>query len=156
MSLAQGLYDAADYGEAAEQLAEILRVDDSDEDAHYGLARCHLASGKRSEAEAELREVLRLKPGYADYLVWRELCELLEEQDRGDEAVDLLQELKRISPRLEHCLGSRATTLRAGPLRRSEPASSWKRPFSTTTTRPRISSERPAPTRRPPASSSAR
>jgi tetratricopeptide (TPR) repeat protein len=104
MSLAAGLYDAGDYAEAAEQLAEIVRADDTDEDAHYGLARCHLASDKHSEAEAELREVLRLKPSYADHLVWRELCELLEGQDRNDEAVDLLRELKRISPRLEHCL----------------------------------------------------
>ncbi len=104
MSLARGLYDAGEYAEAACELAEVVRSDDSDAEAHYGLARTHLAMEKWAEAEAEFRVVLRLQPGYANYLAWQEFSELLVQLNRGDEAAELLRELKRVSPRLEHCL----------------------------------------------------
>jgi tetratricopeptide (TPR) repeat protein len=104
MWLAQSLYDSGEYAEAAQHLEEVVRRDEDDVDAHYGLARTCLRLDRFDDAEAAFRDVIRLQASYGEYVAWRDLAELLQDRGRSDEAADLLRKLTRVSPRLEHCL----------------------------------------------------
>jgi len=102
MKLARALYDEGNHRETLVELEQILKLDDRDPETHYGMARCHLALSEFEPAERHFREVISLHRSYQDYAAWEDLANVLQQNGRGDEAVEVLRDLHRTCPRLDH------------------------------------------------------
>ncbi len=73
-----------DYGFAAELLTQLIAQRPRSAEAHFNLALCRDAQGRKAEAEARYREALRLQPDFTD--AWTNLGNLLRSAGRLDEA----------------------------------------------------------------------
>jgi hypothetical protein len=99
---AHALLDAGKAAEAAQLYAEVLRADDSERDAMYGLARAQNALGAYDKAVAQLQRLVELDPTYRDYAAWLDLAYAHWQAVRPDDAIAVLHALVATSPRLKH------------------------------------------------------
>lgn len=104
VALAQALHDKELYREAADLFAEALQTDESAKDALFGLGLCHISLNEPAPAIENLRKVIALDPAFSEYAAWFHLAFALSQSGRREEILDLLDELVRRSPRLNHRL----------------------------------------------------
>ena len=102
LALAQGLFDAALYAEAAGAFEAVRAQDGDNKDALYGLALCRLEAKNYPIAIDLLTEIIDLKPSYREYAAWPRLAYALQHAERHDDVLTLLDELVRTAPRLGH------------------------------------------------------
>ncbi len=102
VELAQALHDAGAYGEAAEIFAEALEMPVESREALYGLALARSALGEYPEAIEHFTELIRLDPSFRDYAAYSDLAHALVQNERLDEALELLDGLVIKSPRFAH------------------------------------------------------
>lgn len=102
LALAQGLFDQQSYGDARRYFTEALRLHDGDREATYGLARTDAALNDYEAALEGYRRLIDLDPAFRDYAVYSDLAHVLVDQDRSEEAFELLDQLVTKSPRLGH------------------------------------------------------
>ncbi len=107
-------------GRAVEQYREILRLDPTDTESALWLARLYRLQNANDKAEAALRSILKTEPAHESAL--EQLTQLLLDQGRSDEAVNLLEGLtqRAPSPSLLNLLGDAYT--QAKDLARAEGA----------------------------------
>jgi hypothetical protein len=103
-SLAEALYDEKQYREAQDHYVAARRLDNADPDALRGIACCQIALGDYAAAIENLKMLIDSDPSFGDYVAWKDAAYALSQADRGDEALTLLDQLVRTSPRLEHRL----------------------------------------------------
>jgi len=97
-------YDAGRLDEAGCYLHNILQVNPSHADAHYGLALLAAAFGRFQEAELEIRAALAVTPGYADaYKLLADIHRFTDMQDAD------LQAMLELFQQPELALTDRAT-----------------------------------------------
>jgi tetratricopeptide (TPR) repeat protein len=94
---------------AAEQYAEILRLDPADTESALWLARLDRLQDKPAEAEHTLRDILSREP--ANEGAVEQLTQLLLDQQRGPEAIALLEAIlaRGATPRFYDLLGDAET-----------------------------------------------
>ncbi|MGH9591483.1 MAG: tetratricopeptide repeat protein, partial [Bryobacteraceae bacterium] len=82
---------------AVEQLEQIRRLDPSDKDSAVWLARLYRLRGDADKAEGVLRDILAKDP--TNPAAVEQLAQLLLDQNRGPEAVGLLESVTKTSPK---------------------------------------------------------
>ena len=102
VELAQALYDARTYGEAAEVFAEALEMQADSREALYGLALAHCAQGEYQEAIPRFEALIEIEPSFRDYAAYSDLAHALAQSGRMKEVHELLDALVIKSPRLVH------------------------------------------------------
>ncbi|HEX2676601.1 MAG TPA: tetratricopeptide repeat protein [Polyangiales bacterium] len=100
--LAQGLFDAQLYSEAAPVFAGLLAEDDEHKGALYGLALCRIELKEYEPAIEALRLLVEIKPSFHDYDGWARLAYALRQSDQFDAALEVLATLVRKAPRVPH------------------------------------------------------
>jgi len=100
--LAQGLFDAQQYGEARVLFEEVVKNRPDERDALYGLGRTFLELGDLEAAVAPLRRLIEGHKGYRDFAAWPYLAHALNELGRTDECLAVLEELAHVAPRPPH------------------------------------------------------
>jgi len=104
VALARRLFDDAAYEEARELYERALTKEPSFPRALYGRGLCQLRMGEHADAAETFRRLIDMDRGYADYRVWRDLACALQCDGRSAKALEILEELVRAHPRLEHVL----------------------------------------------------
>lgn len=104
LALAQGLFDARIYPEAAVGFEQVLQSDNENKDALYGLALCRLEHEDYAGAVAPLEALIDVKPSYREYAAYPRLAYVLQRTNQLDGALALLAELVRKAPRVTHRL----------------------------------------------------
>ena len=102
LALAQALYDAQAFGQAAEQFEAAIGMHDDSRDTLYGLALCRIGLGDYQQAIEGFEQVIELDPAFRDYAVYSDLADALCESGRLKEVHELLDGLVTKSPRLRH------------------------------------------------------
>ncbi len=102
IELAQALYDAQAYREAAEVFAEAIEMDANSREALYGLALTHSALGEYQEAIKIFTDLIELEPSFHDYAVYSDLAYAFVQSGRLKDTHQLLEGLVTKSPRLGH------------------------------------------------------
>ncbi|MCP3962281.1 MAG: hypothetical protein GY719_30940 [bacterium] len=102
LALAQALYDAGVYGEAAERFAAAIEMHDDSREAVYGLALTRSALADYERAIDGFRRVIALDPSFRDYDAYSDLADALCQSGRMAEVHELLEGLVTRSPRLRH------------------------------------------------------
>ena len=91
---AQSLHDKGEYRAAEELFAEVLRQDDEDRDALYGLGLCKVGVEEFHAATRELRKLIELEPAHADYEPWFELALAYWKGGLKEDAIQVLMGTK--------------------------------------------------------------
>lgn len=102
LRLAQGLHDTGEFDDSARMFEELLREDDQNLEALYGLARCQVGLSELEAAVASFERVIEVDRSFSDYEPWLDLARTLWRLDRKREAIDRLDLLVDTSPRLAH------------------------------------------------------
>jgi hypothetical protein len=102
--LGQGLFDAGRHAEAKARFEEVLALRNDDKDALYGLGLCRLEQEDAAGAIAPLSRLLELHRGYRDHAASADLAEALWKSGERDGCHELLVDLVKKAPRLEHHL----------------------------------------------------
>ncbi len=100
--LGQALYDAKHYDEATALFEEVLDRDEHDKEALYGAALCQINREELSEAVEQLTLLIELDPTFGDYEPWFDLAFAHWQLEQKAEAVTVLDELAKTSPRIKH------------------------------------------------------
>ncbi len=102
LRLAQALHDAGEYQEAAGMFESLYVEDNQNLEGLYGLARCQAALGDHETAAVTFERVIEADSSFAEYEPWLDLAKSLWQLDRMPEAIERLEQLVEISPRLAH------------------------------------------------------
>jgi len=102
LALAQGLFDAQLYAEAASTFEAVLKQDDESKDALYGFALCQLELEDYPRAIAALEHLNEIKPSFRDYDGWMKLALAFAKSDRPQAALGVIAELVRKAPWFAH------------------------------------------------------
>ncbi len=100
--LGKSLYDAKKFEEAAKLFDEVLDRDEHDKDALYGKALCLVNREELDRAVAQLSSLIEIDPTFGDYEPWFDLAFAQWQLHRKPEAVQILDELVKTSPRIKH------------------------------------------------------
>jgi tetratricopeptide (TPR) repeat protein len=82
---------------AVEQLEQIRRIDPADKDSAVWLARLYRVRGENEKAEAILEELLKRDP--TDPAALEQMAQILLDEDRSADAVDLLGKAMQVAPK---------------------------------------------------------
>ena len=104
MAYALALYEAGRWAEAAKSFEIILETRGDEPDALYALAHCRLEQGDLEGAIAPLSKLVAKNRAYRDYAACLDLADVYARAGQDDDALDLLQNLVRTSPRAPHSL----------------------------------------------------
>jgi hypothetical protein len=102
LRLANALYDAGHFDDAAKSFEIIVETRGDDPDALYGLGRCRLSLGEPAAAIEPLSRLIAQNRTYRDYAACLDLAEAYAKAGDEDDALDLLHGLVRQSPRATH------------------------------------------------------
>ena len=102
LRLANALYDAGHFEDAARSFEIIVETRGDDPDALYGLGRCRLSLGEPAAAIEPLSRLVAKNRTYRDYAACLDLAEAYAKAGDDDDALDLLHGLVRQSPRATH------------------------------------------------------
>ncbi len=102
LNLADALEQREEYVEAEPLYQQILAREAENKQALHGLARCMLGQGRPAEACEKLAELMQLDSAYRDYSAALDYAEALWQSNQGQDAVDLLRGLVRVSSRVNH------------------------------------------------------
>ena len=100
--LAQGLHDVDAFEEAASHFSDVLRRRPKERACLFGLAHCHAAEERPTEARDLLLRLVEQDPSYLDYAPWADLAEAWRQCGEEEEALATLERLCRESPRISH------------------------------------------------------
>jgi hypothetical protein len=112
--LAGRLYDGGEFGEARELYERALVRDPEYKRALYGLALCQAEAAQHERAAATLEKLIDLDRAYAEHGAYLRLAEVLQCSGQGERAAELLAELVRAAPRIEHHLALAEAQLAVG------------------------------------------
>ena len=84
-----------DYALAAEAFAQAIKLDETEPEAHFGLAQAYAAS-ETEQADAALKAALALNPNHVASLLY--LVDDHVDSERYDEAQKLLERIEKINP----------------------------------------------------------
>lgn len=104
LALATALHDHRRYAEAAELFEQALRADDTSRDALLGLGLSRQGLGELPQAEAALRRLTTLSPSFRDWMAWDSLAQVVHDQGRPDDGVEVLRALVVKAPWMLHHL----------------------------------------------------
>jgi tetratricopeptide (TPR) repeat protein len=113
-ALARRLFDDGEITEARELYERTLAKEPAFLRAIYGRGLCQRQMGEHAAAAETFRQLLDRDRGYADYRVWRDLGAALEESGQGSKALEILEQLVRGHPRLEHVVAWAELLVREG------------------------------------------
>jgi hypothetical protein len=102
LSLAQGLYDGSEYGEAAEHFAEVLKREADNRDALLGLGLSRLELDDHAGAIETLSRLVKVDKGYAEYKGPQYLAHAQFVSGQTDACLATLEKLVEESPRMSH------------------------------------------------------
>jgi hypothetical protein len=102
LRLAEGLYDSGLLAEAREQFEAVLKTHPNDARALYGVAMTLKANGELTAAVSWFEKLLECSPAHEDYVAVLELVDTHKQLQQPDEALALLEQLVRRSPRVKH------------------------------------------------------
>ena len=116
INLADALEEQEQYVEAEPLYRQILAREPESKPALHGLARCLLGLGRPAEACEKLAELMALDSGFRDYSAALDYAEALWQSNQGQDAVDLLRGLVRVSSRVNHRVAlAHYLSLHSGP-----------------------------------------
>jgi hypothetical protein len=102
LNLADALEQREEYAEAEPLYRQILAREPDNKQALHGIARCLLGLSRPAEACEKLSELMQLDSAYRDYSAALDYAEALWQSNQGQDAVDLLRGLVRVSSRVNH------------------------------------------------------
>jgi hypothetical protein len=131
IALAQALGENERWQEASEHFGNVLRSRPKEPDALFGYGISLLETKRPGEAVEAFTRLLEEHATYRDYAVYPELNAAYQRLDRPQQAVKVLRDLYRQSPRLRHAVwlaealfileeGSEANQILQTALRRHE------------------------------------
>lgn len=116
INLADALEEQEMYVEAEPLYRQILAREPENKPALHGLARCLLGLGRPAEACEKLAELMNQDSGFRDYSAALDYAEALWQSNQGQDAVDLLRGLVRVSSRVNHRVAlAHYLSLHSGP-----------------------------------------
>ena len=114
LRLGQALHDAEEYQEGADLFSKVLKTQPRERDALFGLGLCKIGLNELEDAVGIFERLIESDRAFNDYEPWILLSQSLWGLGRREEALELLEQLVKTSPRTRHAVTHAHFELEAG------------------------------------------